>query len=203
VVIGILLVSQTVAATGMPLPVLAAGQQKDFSQPYPCMNHPCGCMNAEQSWRSCCCLTMEEKLAWARENGVEPPEFVREFVGKTTTNPGNSENCQSGGCCHSKGQGSQNKAPSCCDSEVPKTTENEKPKAPSSQPRKMMVVLGMMALRCQGQGPQGQLSETPSTAASAPMTVVHTLELLEIVPILHIEPESIPHEPASPPPRGI
>jgi hypothetical protein len=63
------------AATGMPVPVLpgAASTAKDRSQPFPCMDNPCGCKDALQCWRSCCCTTPAERLAWARKHGVAPP----------------------------------------------------------------------------------------------------------------------------------
>ena len=55
---------------GIQLPLPAA---KTSGEPYPCMNHPCGCATAEQCWRHCCCTTLEQRLAWARENHVTPP----------------------------------------------------------------------------------------------------------------------------------
>jgi hypothetical protein len=58
---------------GMPLP---QGQAKDHSQPFPCQDNPCGCQNAEQCWRHCCCHSPEERLAWARANGIEPPAYA-------------------------------------------------------------------------------------------------------------------------------
>ena len=61
----------------LPLPAPAAeGVQKDKSQPYPCMNSPCGCRSAEQCWRHCCCHTLAQRLEWARENHVQPPDYV-------------------------------------------------------------------------------------------------------------------------------
>jgi hypothetical protein len=67
----------------------------------------------------------------------------------------------------------------------------------------MMVIIGMMALRCQGQDAHGQLTDTPSTPASAPTSLQPILDLLEFVPILHVGSESLPQAPASPPPRCI
>jgi hypothetical protein len=49
---------------------------KDRSQPYPCMDNPCGCSSADECWHHCCCHTNREKVAWAREHGVTPPDFV-------------------------------------------------------------------------------------------------------------------------------
>ncbi len=67
------LVAYLVAAVGFPLP---AASIKDDGVPFPCMNHPCGCRSAEQCWRGCCCLSVEERWAWAREHNVEPPSYA-------------------------------------------------------------------------------------------------------------------------------
>jgi hypothetical protein len=49
---------------------------KDVSRPFPCMHSQCGCQTAEMCWRGCCCHTNRQKLAWAKANGVQPPEYV-------------------------------------------------------------------------------------------------------------------------------
>ena len=61
-------------STGIAVPV-AGG--KDLSTPFPCMDRQCGCRTAEQCWRSCCCHSLAQRLAWAEANDVEPPAFVR------------------------------------------------------------------------------------------------------------------------------
>jgi hypothetical protein len=53
------------------------GRPKDRSVPYPCMDHACGCRDAEECWRHCCCLSREQKWAWAQEHQVEPPLFAQ------------------------------------------------------------------------------------------------------------------------------
>lgn len=58
------------ATVGIPLPQPVA---KDTSRPFPCMHHACGCMTAESCWRGCCCMSHEQKLAWAKKHGVKPP----------------------------------------------------------------------------------------------------------------------------------
>jgi hypothetical protein len=70
---GISLFAYLTTALGMPLP---QGQAKDHSQPFPCQDSPCGCHNAEQCWRHCCCHSPEERLAWARANQIEPPAYA-------------------------------------------------------------------------------------------------------------------------------
>jgi hypothetical protein len=66
------LAAYLVAAVGFPVPAAAKGN----GVPFPCMNNPCGCQSAEQCWRGCCCLTVEERWAWAREHNVEPPPYA-------------------------------------------------------------------------------------------------------------------------------
>jgi hypothetical protein len=67
------LVAYLAAAVGFPVP---AASDKGDGVPFPCMNHPCGCRSAEQCWRGCCCLTVEERWDWAREHNVEPPSYA-------------------------------------------------------------------------------------------------------------------------------
>jgi hypothetical protein len=68
----VVLAAYLVAAVGFPVPAAARGD----GVPFPCMDHPCGCQSAEQCWRGCCCLTVEERWAWAREHNVEPPPYA-------------------------------------------------------------------------------------------------------------------------------
>lgn len=61
----------------------------DSHERFPCENCPCGCTTAESCWRSCCCRTDAEKLAWASEQGVIPPDYVVDFVeAESTTTAG-------------------------------------------------------------------------------------------------------------------
>ena len=68
-----LLIALVVAAgaVGIPLPRPVA---KDTSRPFPCMHHACGCTTAESCWQGCCCLSDQQKLAWAEKHGVTPPQ---------------------------------------------------------------------------------------------------------------------------------
>src|SRR5437868_1752138 len=58
------------------VPLVRLGPAKDRSRPFPCQDHRCGCLSAEQCWRSCCCFTNSQKLAWAAEHGIRPPAYV-------------------------------------------------------------------------------------------------------------------------------
>lgn len=68
------LVNYLALCSGIPLPLGVASPVD--GRPYPCQHHRCGCGSAEKCWQSCCCMTMAEKLAWARQNGVTPPDYV-------------------------------------------------------------------------------------------------------------------------------
>jgi hypothetical protein len=57
---------------GMPFDLSVT---KDLSIAFPCQCHGCGCRNAESCWNSCCCHTLEEQIAWAKQNDVDPPEY--------------------------------------------------------------------------------------------------------------------------------
>lgn len=72
----------------LPLPIAPVAQidpGKDTSQPFPCQNRPCGCRSAEQCWKKCCCFTNSQKVAWAKANGIELPDYVLVAAKKETT----------------------------------------------------------------------------------------------------------------------
>lgn len=65
-----------ICASGVPfapfvIPVGSTGAER-----YPCESCGCGCDSAEHCWRSCCCHSLAERLAWAEREGVTPPEYV-------------------------------------------------------------------------------------------------------------------------------
>lgn len=43
---------------------------------YPCESCGCGCASAKECWTHCCCHSEHQRLTWAIENGVIPPEGV-------------------------------------------------------------------------------------------------------------------------------
>jgi hypothetical protein len=49
---------------------------KSTDERYPCQHCACSCSTAAQCWRSCCCFSDREKLAWARARGVQPPAWL-------------------------------------------------------------------------------------------------------------------------------
>lgn len=125
---GLALVAYLIAACGLPLP--AAPSRKDTSQPFPCMNNPCGCETAEQCWRGCCCLTPEERWAWADAHDVQPPDYA-ERPGSADETPTSSTHS----CCHE----------GCCESESSSDTNESARSRPGFR-----WVVGANALRCRG-----------------------------------------------------
>src|SRR5579871_2100545 len=88
------LLSYFVAAFGFPLPTAPT---KDHSHPFPCQDHVCGCCNADDCWRHCCCFSHAEHLAWAHDHHVEPPADA-ELVSSVEPASGCPPNAT--GCCH-------------------------------------------------------------------------------------------------------
>ncbi len=70
----LLIAQQILAGAGISLPCPAAPARS--AERYPCEHCGCGCRSAEQCWTHCCCFTFEEKVAWARQNGVVVPEYA-------------------------------------------------------------------------------------------------------------------------------
>jgi hypothetical protein len=137
------------------LPALSA---KDLGQPFPCRNHPCGCQNAEQCWRNCCCFTPEEKLAWAEVHGIVPPPYAeqpqvggwnvprsRDLESTSQSSHTHCTDCERSksvqairglhkrSCCSKNG---------CCSSDG-----DNHPTSPSTNPNRL--ILGALASHCQ------------------------------------------------------
>jgi hypothetical protein len=88
--------SLIVGAVGVPLPV---GPVKDRSVPFPCMDRSCGCHDAADCKKHCCCFSSEEKLAWSVEHGVDPAPFVDgEALAALPTRNCLEQGCEGLGC---------------------------------------------------------------------------------------------------------
>jgi hypothetical protein len=73
---GVLLALYGLVVSGLPIPMASEFAQQFVR--YPCEDFACGCASAARCWKSCCCNTLEEKVAWANENGVVIPDCVRQ-----------------------------------------------------------------------------------------------------------------------------
>lgn len=173
---------------GMPLP---KSRQKDKSFAYPCMDHVCGCMNAEQCWRGCCCLTRDEKLAWAKENGVTPPAFV---LAQTETDmkheccsdhkkPHECSECKkTDSCCHEQ----------ACD-HVPEET----------QPVDVTWVVTLQAMKCHGDQGWNWLVSIIVIDLTEQASVRVQASIQDCVVFQNEAIQTIAHLPAVPPPRCL
>jgi hypothetical protein len=85
---------------------------------FPCRDRSCGCRTAEQCWKSCCCHSNREKLAWAEQHGVTPPDYVV-VAAKNEARP----------CCAARSCCAKKKA--CCeDSRQPQVANRSASKEP-------------------------------------------------------------------------
>jgi len=144
------LAGYALAVTGYPLPARIV---RDLRRPYPCQHHACGCVDADHCWQDCCCYTPEQKLAWARDNQVEPPASLLatlEHLAKGHSKPAtsnaakaSSKNCQMAACGDREGR-----APGGCCSAKKRTAEPRSAKRTGSS---VEFVIGSLARQCRGQ----------------------------------------------------
>jgi hypothetical protein len=160
-------------ASGVPLPV--SNQASKSGELFPCATSGCGCNSAEKCWRSCCCHTLAERLAWAEKNGVKPPAFALAEASESGLDSGgrplkpkairialaDSIALTKKSCCQAK--------PSCCESEAKsraccsahaKTTRAK----PADERPATNFVVAWRALGCHGQS-LNWLAAVPSLVA--------------------------------------
>jgi hypothetical protein len=80
-------------------------RHKDRSTPFPCMFSRCSCETAADCWRSCCCHSVAERIAWARKRNIEPPREVLAKAAKI-------EAVERRACCSK--EGSPDREIQCC-----------------------------------------------------------------------------------------
>jgi hypothetical protein len=122
------------ATLGLPLPALSV---KDHSIPFPCMGHACGCRDAEQCWRYCCCFTPAERFAWAEANSILPPVYAERPSIEDSGELAATDNCQM--------DSDHDHAPHCAACRA--KHEKAGPAKTSTHPR---WIVGVAAMGCQG-----------------------------------------------------
>jgi hypothetical protein len=108
---------------------------------FPCEGGHCGCATAQQCWRSCCCHTLEERIAWAKRHGVRPPvELVAHTISgdRTLTAVGTRRDATT--CCARHGAHSRTKSQS---------VDTESSSLEVSRPATGWVIM-VEAQRCRG-----------------------------------------------------
>ena len=197
----LLIVNQIVLCTGLPLPALAQTPQKDRSQPFPCMDRPCGCQNAEQCWHSCCCFSMQEKLAWAEAHHIEPPAYVREEAQREAREATKKRSacCQCGNCARSGCAACAAKAAQAS----PSATKPNNDRPDNSLPRPVGWVCWIMALGCQGDNALGLLAVSPALPAFRCAFSLDEPPSFENILIAAERPQLLSMPPPDPPPRAL
>lgn len=203
----------SILALGIPLPTLSVKASKE---PFPCMNHRCGCQSAEQCWRDCCCMTLEERLIWARENHVRPPDYVladaRVKGIEWAVNWPSDQNSQDSNRCvatRSAAEKSGCQKPSgecaCCKpvaSECPCCTCHGCTQAKPCERQSENGILLMSALKCHGAGDNWQ-----GMAISLPPRPIFQFhfsdQLVGTVNFYAMHFSSVSFQPAVPPPRVL
>jgi hypothetical protein len=175
----VLLVGFGITAAGVPLP--APQNEPTSREQFPCAGSSCGCRTATQCWESCCCSTFAERIAWARRNGVRPPDFAiaqaraakfdLAWIGKHTR----AKACDQLNCCDEKNVIAESTAPgrSCCSSRVKdaalQTTHSCcTHKSAYKHESKHFNVIGFQALKCGGHS-LDWLAAVPSLVGSLPI----------------------------------
>lgn len=144
---------------------------------FPCMNHGCGCHTADQCWHDCCCMSLPEKLVWARENKVTPPSYVLDAAQKQgllnlleAETPSQCCCCQhkvATPCCATKPNAAKSSASCCSTKSHPAAAAN----VPAAKSKKLPAGVSLLAaLKCHGAadswtGAPVSLSPPPAIAA--------------------------------------
>lgn len=182
VVVVVSLIGHVFATVGLPLPTPNQSQQN--SQLYPCQDRPCGCGTAEECWAGdCCCFTLEEKIAWARARGIEPPERARRMAAERAE--GTAKLCHVGKDCCSK------------HSDCPDCSADSKP--PSLSIRWVPVIL---AQKCRGEGPGALLKLHPVLRCDVQDDQPLLTPCVGVVRPASFSPSVVETAPPTPPPRS-
>ena len=178
----LLVVASLFALLPIPFSAPPPGNGKDHSRPFPCQDRPCGCRSAEQCKKKCCCFSAEQKLAWAKQNGVDASDVVASAVKCEATFAANSKKC-------------------CSSNRVAKVKPvNRMSKAAKKASPRSTIVIGVVARECQG---VAQTLSGQSVFVIPPILSVHPLveptgERLILEGLVYVQRIA---EPPVPPPR--
>jgi hypothetical protein len=188
-----------ITAAGIPLP--AGNLARKSGEFFPCSESACGCASAEKCWRSCCCHTLAERIAWAREHGVRPPEFAIAVARRARIDlawliepTGAASKRLSASCCAHQLQGN---AHACCHAKKACCDDHHNQQSSEGKSNR---VIGWKALNCQGHS-ANWLAAVP-TLISTNYEQLDELPLIEWLGPAHSEYADRDSDlPAIPPPR--
>jgi hypothetical protein len=193
-----------VTASGIPLP--AGNVTHKSGEYFPCSESPCGCASAEQCWRSCCCHSLAERLAWAREHGVRPPEFAianaRQAgldVAWLVAKPGDGAKLFAASCSgHEMKTGTR----SCCRAKASCCESHHDHDAQPTESKKSNRVVGWKVLNCQGHS-TNWIAAVPTLVTSDASQSLDLSSVEWLGPATSESAERAADRPAIPPPRTV
>jgi hypothetical protein len=120
--VAVCIVAYLFATIGMPITVTI--NKSKSGKPFPCQDHACGCVDADECWRSCCCFTPAQKIAWAKAHGVTPPDCIVQAAkamaeecacdGHNSHAPAHEQTASKTTCCCDSAKSCCAMKPSCC-----------------------------------------------------------------------------------------
>jgi hypothetical protein len=181
---------------GYPLP--RAGSA-DASTPFPCQHHHCGCHSAQQCWQSCCCFSLQERVAWARKHNVAVPANVQLASAADRDEHVAATDHEEKSCCKKH----DHEAPDLCRQRTAARGEEAKcSQCPTpSGDQGVIWVLGIEARKCQGLS-----TSWIASGASLPLEILPLWEF-DWIPAGHVvtaseSSRSLSFDPPVPPPRA-
>lgn len=189
----------TLVVLALAYVMLVAGVSIPVSTPksaerFPCENCPCGCATAEFCWKNCCCHSAEERLAWAKENGVTPPKFVKLQAELDKSHERSLAVLPP--CCRAAAA-----ERSCCSNTGSEGACCEQKSDSHQQAERTDRIVGWRALKCQGQSLLW-LAAVPSVIEPKTQVVTYRPGLSQrLGPPTSITGDGISQRPPVPPPR--
>jgi len=188
----------------MPVP-----GEKDLSQPYPCQHHACGCRSAKECWTRCGCFSREQKLAWARANGVTPPPEGLCSVEEVAPAEKPTGKCRGGCCAHKQVVHSccKEAQPTCCHKPEPPADPQSAGCCASTRQKESSNVpaQGQVIIVAQYMGCRGMMYRWLLTPVISPVTTMLEQEFRRIpeyaVPLTNDSVMETEISPPVPPPR--
>jgi hypothetical protein len=152
-VLWLTLFSQLMLTFGFPLP---APRRSKSSRgiAYPCQSRPCGCLTSEECWKGdCCCFTIEQKLLWARANGITPPQKYQGLFERLPEADDTETGCPECAKLAAK--------KSCCGNVVKVKADLVSKESCCKSEKSVTLVLGIFVKKCRGTGPESPVSLDP------------------------------------------
>jgi hypothetical protein len=147
---------------------------------FPCEGCACGCVSARHCWTSCCCHSLDERLAWAEANGIAIPREIALVAYRHLESKAREANLPA--CC--RHEGAQPHA--CC--------AHDAPRAPGPV---------VSALACKGiAGWLVPVLPAPATRMHEPVIPVATPLVAFLIPSGDRAPDALALERTPPPPRA-